>query len=280
MVDLGHGYPIVLVPGIQGRWEWMQPVVEALAARTRVITYTLCGDRGSECRLDKEKGFENYMAQLDAVYERAGLEAAALCGVSYGGLIAVHYAARHPERVSALVLASALGPRWRLEKRLMKYVRAPRRLAPLFALRSLRVGRREVAEALPGSRDRWAFRRRHFLRILRAPLSPVRMAERVRFALAEDLTGDCDQVKAPTLVITGEPHLDQVVPVESTREYIDCIPGAKYVVIERTGHLGVITRPDRFAEIVCEFSEGSGLQAQGSSRRTTNDQRPRPTTNN
>lgn len=255
MVDLGKGPPIVLIPGIQGRWEWMMPTVEALAARARVVSYTLCGDRGSGCRLDEERGFENYLSQLDSVIEGAGLRRAALCGVSYGGLIALHYAARHPDRVTALVLASALGPRWRPDRRLAKYVRTPRLHAPLFILRSPRAVAREVAAALPDRRDRWAWRRRHVLRVLRAPFSPARMAQRVRFALAVDFTGDCGKVTAPTLVITGEEELDRIVPIETTRDYLECIPGARHVVLKGTGHLGLVTQPARFAETVCDFVE-------------------------
>jgi pimeloyl-ACP methyl ester carboxylesterase len=255
VIDLGKGSPIVLIPGIQGRWEWMLPAVRALAARARVVSYTLCGDRGSGCRLNEERRFENYMAQLDSVFEEAGLREAALCGVSYGGLIAVHYAARHPERVTALVLASAPGPRWRPDQRVMKYLRAPRLLAPLFVVRSPRVVAREVAAALPGRRDRWAWQRRHVLRVLRAPFSPVRMAQRVRFALDVDFTGDCGRVTAPTLVVTGEEALDEIVPIETTRDYLACIRGAKHVTFEGTGHIGLVTQPARFAQIVCEFVE-------------------------
>jgi len=43
--------------------------------------------------------------------------------------------------------------------------------------------------------------------------------------------------------------------VESTREYLACIPGTRHVIFERTGHLGVVTRPDRFADLVCDFVE-------------------------
>jgi 3-oxoadipate enol-lactonase len=269
MIDLGDGHPIVLVPGIQGRWEWMLPAVQALAARARVVSYTLCGDWGSGCRLIEEQRFENYMAQLDSVFEQAGLREAALCGVSYGGLIAVHYAARHPERVNALVLASAPGPTWHPDQRVMKYVRAPRLLAPLFVVRSPLVVAREVAAALPGRRDRWAWQRRHFFRVLRAPMSPVRMAQRVRFALDVDFTGDCGKVTAPTLVVTGEEELDEIVPIETTRDYLACIRGAKHVTFEGTGHIGLVTQPARFAEIVCGFLDearqtGSGIRDQGS----------------
>ena len=44
IVDIGRGSPIVLIPGIQGRWEWMKPAVEALARRSRVITFSLADE--------------------------------------------------------------------------------------------------------------------------------------------------------------------------------------------------------------------------------------------
>ena len=30
MIDVGSGTPVVLIPGLQGRWEWMAPTVDAL----------------------------------------------------------------------------------------------------------------------------------------------------------------------------------------------------------------------------------------------------------
>ncbi len=267
MIDTGRGNPIVLIPGIQGRWEWMAPAVEALSARARVISYSLCGDPGSDCALQHEAGFDNYVRQLDEVFERSRLSKAALCGVSYGGLVAVRYAARRPERVSSLVLVSAPGPRWKPQDRVLKYLRAPRLLAPLFIARSPLAVAAEVAAAFPGRRDRWAFRRRHLVWVLRAPMSPVRMAERVKFALDVDFEKDCVRITAPTLVVTGQEELDQIVPIESTRDYLKEIRGARGVVFEGTGHIGIVTRPARFAEIVGRFVDevcqapGSGLQA-------------------
>lgn len=253
MVDRGSGTPIVVVPGIQGRWEWMQPTVEALVERHRVITFSLCGDAGSGCRIDDRLGFGNYVRQIDAVLDRAELQQAALCGVSFGGLVAVHYAASRPERVTALVLVSAPGPRWRPDQRVMKYLRAPRLLAPLFIARSPLAMTKEIVAAFPGKRDRWAFRRRHLRRVLSARLSPVRMAQRVKLAMKENFLDDCARVKAPTLVVTGEAELDQIVPVESTRDYLAAIPGARGAVFEGTGHLGLVTRPAAFAQLVGDF---------------------------
>ena len=82
-------------------------------ADCRTISYTLSGDIGSGSTLQPELGFENYTRQLEDVLERAGLKQAVICGVSFGGFVALRYAARHPERVSALILASAPGPGWR-----------------------------------------------------------------------------------------------------------------------------------------------------------------------
>jgi len=54
-------------------------------------------------------------------------------------------------------------------------------------------------------------------------------------------------------VVTGEPGLDYVVPVAGTSEYLRLIQGSSGVVIERSGHLGCVTRPNAFASIVRDF---------------------------
>ena len=47
MFDRGSGPPLIVVPGVQGRWEWMQPALIALSRSCRTISYSLCGDIGS-----------------------------------------------------------------------------------------------------------------------------------------------------------------------------------------------------------------------------------------
>src|SRR5262245_13280819 len=137
LIDLGHGAPVVLIPGIQGRWEWMKPTVEALSARCRVLTFSLADE--PTARADSEApGFDAYVAQVRQALDQARLERAVICGMSYGGLVAAGFAARHPERVAALVMASALPPSWQLNDRARFYLRAPWLFAPLFCLGSLR----------------------------------------------------------------------------------------------------------------------------------------------
>ena len=71
------------------------------------------------------------------------------------------------------------------------------------------------------------------------------------------LRADCARIVARTLVITGEPALDRVVPAASTREFVGLIAGARYEMMAGTGHIGLVTQPDRFARIVGEFVNGS-----------------------
>jgi pimeloyl-ACP methyl ester carboxylesterase len=258
MVDLGCGEPIVIVPGLQGRWEWKRPAVEALARRHRVIAYSLCDERRSTFPCDPARGFENYIAQLDAVLERARLDRATLVGVSYGGLIAAEFAVRFPDRVSGLVLASALSLPWSPDARARFYMRAPRLLFPLFAVSAPLRMMPEIRAALPGVGDRARLAARSAWRFLRTPLSPARMARRIRW-VEEHTFADHGRIAGPILVITGEPDLDRVVPVALTRRYLRAHAGARHVVLPRTGHVGVITKPDLFAATVADFVAAGGV---------------------
>jgi 3-oxoadipate enol-lactonase len=253
----GSGAPLVVIPGIQGRWEWMKPALHELQKRCRTVSYSLSGDIGSGSKFDSELGFDNYMHQLDDVFARTGLERAALCGVSYGGFIALRYAARRPERVSSLIFASSPAPGWTPTDRQRKYVSHPWRSSPAFVVNApLRLWP-EIRAAYDTWGDRVRFSARHGARVLAAPILPPVMAARVTLQQKIDFAPDCAQVQAPTLVVTGEDHLDKIVPTEITRRYAELIPGAQYARLERTGHIGLLTHPQRFAEIVTGFIDAN-----------------------
>ncbi|MFB3854372.1 MAG: alpha/beta fold hydrolase [Vicinamibacterales bacterium] len=254
MVVVGSGRPLVMLPGIQGRWEWMEPAVMAVARYRQVVTGSLAGEPGSN-GFEAGQGFDNYVAQLDAWLEECGISKAAVCGVSFGGLVALHYAASRPERVSALVLVSTPGASWSPDRLVRGYLKAPRMLAPLFVARAPLRMLPEIVRALPSARDAVRFSAAHLRRVARAPMSPARMSERGRLMCSLDFASIARRVSAPTLVLTGEPDLDKVVPVESTRSYLNLIALAEAAVLPGTGHIGLVSRPDDFAAIVVGFLE-------------------------
>ena len=123
MIDLGTGTPLVLVPGIQGRWEWMRPAVEALAEHFRVLSFSLAGERTSGHAFDPALGFDNFIVQIDRVLAEAGVSRARWCAASRtaGSSPRAMRRCGH-ERVRALVLASALAPGYTPDARVRFYL--------------------------------------------------------------------------------------------------------------------------------------------------------------
>lgn len=253
IVERGEGAPIVVVPGIQGRWEWMGGTLDALAVHGRAITYSLCDEptSGFAWRVDRE--FENYLDQLDEVLAATRAERPVLVGVSYGGLIAAEYAARHAGRVAGLVIASAPPPTWKPDQRASRYLSAPRLLAPAFWLGApLRVYP-ELKAAIPDSWARWQFAVVQGLRVVGAPPSSGRMARRLRWIQSAHFALD-HALDVPALIVTGEAALERVVPPALTEEYLSWLPRARAVTLRGTGHGGTVTKSREFASLVHAFS--------------------------
>lgn len=246
--DRGEGAAVIVIPGVQGRWEWMRPALDALARRCHAISYSL-----ARVSRDPREAFEQLSAQVDRVLDHAGVESAAVLGTSFGGLIAAHYAATRPHRTNRLILASSPSPRWTPSEVQARQIRRPWLSAPVFmALASLHT-LSEMAAAIPARAAQVQFCAVQAVRIVAAPAMPPAMAARARLLGGIDISMECRHIAAPTLVITGTPALDRVVPVSSTREYLTLIPGAQYAMMEDTGHLGLVTKPEQFAQLVGDF---------------------------
>ena len=253
MIDMGAGTPLVIVPGIQGRWEWMEPSVEALAREHRVITASLPGEPGVNVAFDADADFDLFVRYLDGVLDASGVRNVIMCGVSFGGLIALRYAAMRSDRVRGLILVSTPGPQWRLSPTQARYARWPFLSSPLFALGAVRRGWREMRALYPRPGARLSACARTAWRVVRAPAAPRRMSRRARLAERQNFVADCSCVTVPTLVVTGERDLDRVVPCDETMSYLKLIHGSSFQLFERTGHLGTVLAPERFAAIVSRF---------------------------
>jgi pimeloyl-ACP methyl ester carboxylesterase len=246
VIDTGTGPAVLVIPGIQGRWEWMRPAIDALSRSYRVLSFSLNETTG-------EPAFDAWDRHIDNLLDRTGVARAALVGVSFGGLVAAHYAAARKDRVTALVMVSSPAPDFPIGGRRLSYVEHPIRSAIPFAIRGIRNLMPEIVR----SRGTWPARGRllaaHLSRVVRYPASPRRMATWVKAWQSTPGCIDCSSIRVPTLVITGEQHLDRVVPTSSTVRYLDLIAGAKHMTLDGTGHIGLICKPDAFADVVGKF---------------------------
>jgi proline iminopeptidase len=244
--------PLIVIPGMQGHAEWQQPAVDALRETHVVKTFSL----------DEEDGvgdpFAQWSARIDALLAATGQPRAVLVGVSFGGLVAVQYAAAHPDKVAAIVLVSSPSPRMKLGSAEQNLLKRPLLLMPVFAARGFFRLLPEVIAAHDTWPQRLSFLVRYGLRVLAQPMNPRRSATWIRAWLSRDLTSGTTTITAPTLVMTGDEALDRVVPVSSTRDYLALIPGARAVVLPRSGHIGLVTRPRLFAQLVDEFLHDLG----------------------
>ena len=105
----GRGAPLVRTATwlTHLEFDWQSPVwrhwLEGLADGHMVLRYDERGC-GLSDRDVEDVSLETRVGDLEAVIDAAGIERFALLGISQGGPLAVAFAARHPERVSHLVL--------------------------------------------------------------------------------------------------------------------------------------------------------------------------------
>jgi 3-oxoadipate enol-lactonase len=102
----GSGPPVVLLHGLGGTGNFYQPQLAALAERFTVVRPDLRGHGRSPTA--GEISIEGYAADLLAVLDALELEQIRLVGHSMSTLTVQHFAAAHPDRVSALALLGAV----------------------------------------------------------------------------------------------------------------------------------------------------------------------------
>jgi DNA-binding SARP family transcriptional activator/pimeloyl-ACP methyl ester carboxylesterase len=192
---------------------------------------------------DREPGelsLDTWVADLETVVAAAGLDRFALLGVSQGAAISLVYAARHPERVTGLVLYGAYargrtgrGPEERRHGEAM--------------VSAIRAGWTEANPAfrrlfsmlfLPhGTQEQMAW----FDELQRRSTSAETAARLYEMRNDIDVVEYASRVTAPTLVMHARG--DAVVPVEERRLLAARIPGARLVLLESANHILLSDEP-------------------------------------
>jgi pimeloyl-ACP methyl ester carboxylesterase/DNA-binding CsgD family transcriptional regulator len=231
-------------------------LLEALSRRFTLVRFDQRGC-GLSDRNVAEITFEAWVRDLEAVADAASLERFAVLGVSQGAAIAVAYAARHPERVSHLILYGGYAQGW-----------VNRELTPREREKFDMLGKliehgwtgkdpslRQVftMQFIPGAGVEQV---RAFNELMRLS-APTETALRIYRAFgAIDVRAEAPRVTCPTLVLhsTG----DLRVPFEAGRTLAGLIPGARFVPLDSENHLLVEDEPAlrRLLEAIDEFVPG------------------------
>lgn len=183
-------------------------------------------------------------AVAETIASRTPRGRAVVCGLSLGGYIALALAARHPERVVALVLADTRAEDDTPEARAGRHESAARIRADGAAGFLDEFVPRLVA---PGDAASMAAARAIADR--QRPEAIARALEAL--AGRSDRRPDLPLMTMPALVIVGE--MDALTPIPCSDSMVAGLPDAELVVIPDAGHLTALERPDAFSAAVRDF---------------------------
>jgi proline-specific peptidase len=211
---------------------------------------------------------DDYVADLDELREHLGLEQMNLMGFSHGGVVAQAYAAKHPGRVSKLVLASTLARFGSDQEAAMRAGMDKRSGQPWYqdaaaALQEEQDGKvltdPEVAELVFREMPLYFA---HYGPVEAGYLDTIRSdtvnGDALRLFNAEifntfDLRGSIANITAPTLVINGDE--DFICGPVCAAEISAAIPGAREVIVGDSGHMIFVEQPQAFHDEVADFLE-------------------------
>ena len=270
--ETGRGQPvIVLHGGPEFDHSYLLPDMDRLSDSYRLIYYDQRGRGRSAGNVQPEDvTIESEIADLESLRQYFGLETAAVLGHSWGGLLAVEYAIRHPSRVSHLILMNT-APVSHDDYMLLRRELPRRRAAgDVEAMKALSA----TARYQGGDPDTFAeYCRIHFRATVRQPEHLDRVIESLRSSFTKegvlkaravderlmigtwlssdyDLLPDLTRLTVPALIIYGE---HDFIPLECSAHVAEAIPGARMVTLRNCGHFTYLECPDDMRKIIDEF---------------------------
>ncbi len=244
---IGAGPLVIFLHGIGGnRTNWHDQLPE-FGGHFHAISWDARG-YGESDDYDGALDFGDFAIDLARVIEHFGANRAHLVGLSMGGVIALDFAARYPDRVATLTLCDSMPGFGHLtEAQRREFIRT--RQEPLLAGKEPRDIAPAVARTLLGKSPRpgcferlvasmTALHKESYIKTITGSVNYARPLE-------------IESIAVPVLVVVGDE--DTLTPPATSRELARRIPGARMTVIEGAGHLSNIEQPEAFNRAVLGF---------------------------
>jgi proline iminopeptidase len=251
-------------PGIGSRY-LRAPLQLSVGWNRLLFFYDQRGSGYSEgAEAPEQLTMENFVADVEAMRRASEVDRIDILGHSFGGLVALHYALRNPERVGRLVLVEpdpASRDLWETHEGRIAVRTSPEDVARM----------EEIAAAPGWQTDPQALTDWFAVRLRAYMASPERAAEiDMRFdemtapnwvatyPVARENLGDWDihgalsRVTTPTLIIAGS---ESVFTPEAMRALHAALPNSRLEIVDGAGHFPFIEAQGSFLTLVAEFLE-------------------------
>jgi proline-specific peptidase len=248
---------IAIHGGPGGSHDYLLPLTRLSEERTVILYDQLdCGE-SDKPNDPRNWTIDRFVAEVDALRKALELDRWILLGHSWGGLIAVEYAARRPSGLAGVIFAGALisTPRWVADSL------AHRRALPAEA--QIALDRHEAAGTTDSAECRQAaalMLRRHFCRLATDPPELREFFRKLNVDLHNALWGDSEfgctgrlkdydaspllpRIGVPSLFLSGE--YDKSTPA-ANRDFASLTPDSKVSVIPGASHMPMFENPTAF----------------------------------
>jgi 3-oxoadipate enol-lactonase len=244
---VGTGPLVIFLHGIGGnRTNWHDQLAD-FGAHFHAVAWDARG-YGASDDYDGALDFGDFAADLARVIDHFGAARAHLIGLSMGGVIALDFATRFPNRVATLTLCDTMagfghltdGQRRefiRLRQEPLLSGKEPRDIAPVVAKTLLgKSPRPGCFERLVASMT--ALHKESYIKTITGSVNYARPLE-------------LETISAPVHILVGEE--DMLTPPAMSVAMVKRIAGARMTVIENAGHLSNIEQPEAFNRAVLDF---------------------------
>lgn len=255
----GSGPPLVVVnggPGVEHGYLMVSDAWDHLARGRRVVFYDQRGvgrspklAKGQSCTLADQ------IADLDGVRAHLGVTQMDVLGHSWGGYLAMAYAARHPGHVHRLIICDSAAPKWDDTVFLFKdifpeTVARQQDVAFAAALGDTAAVSKDFREYL--TMLCYSPEHREAMRKAAPPAFDNAVNETLNQDLKRyDLNPELPKFRFPTLVMCG--RFDMNVAPSVAWKIHQAIPDSRFHVFEQSGHLPFYEQPDEFVQVVRDF---------------------------
>ena len=222
----GDGPALVLVNGAALTTRQWDGVIDRLAAGHTVVRLDVRGTGSSTPGPPEGYTFEQYACDIVEIADQLGLDDFDLWGMAWGSRVALVTAAQHPDRVRRLVLSDFSIDGADVDAQKQGAIAAKRARADAGIIDPPR------PEGIRDHLDQDAM-----------------LAAMAATLLHDDLLPFVEQVRAPTLIATGD-HDPNLV---SSRRALPSFENARLIELELTAHGAVLWRPDPVIAAVLEF---------------------------